>query len=286
MSGVILVVGATGNTGRALVRKLVKKGVAVRAVARGRVGLRSLQVTDFVEIDYSNPSSLDRAFREVEKVYLALPLVAEMVTLTEMVVGAAKKAGVRHLVKLSGLAAGQPGRLQLGRWHRDAERVVEASGMAWTHLRPNSFMQNFINHSLGSMKGRGLFHCPVGNGRVSYINVEDIAATAATVLTGTGHEGAVYTLTGPQAISSYDVAETFSKHVGRTIRCVEISVDAARDAMFGFGLPVPVVDAVAELFRSMRDGELDMVTSGVEQLTGFSAQSFAQFAEEHVRLFR
>ena len=286
MGGMILVAGATGNTGRALVRALAKKGVGVRAAARGRARLLGLGASEVVEVDYSNPPSLARAFRGVEKIYLAVPLIVDLVALTEQVVNAAVKAGVRHMVKLSGLGADRPEELRIGRWHRDAERLVEDSGLAWTHLRPNSFMQNFTNNHLGSMRTQGLFHDPVGGGRVSYIDVEDIAATAAVVLTEPGHERRTYALTGPEAVSSHQVAALLGRVVGREIRCVEVSVDAARDAMFGFGVSLPVVNAVSELYLLMRTGDLAAVTSTVSEVTGRTARSFAQFAADQRLLFR
>jgi uncharacterized protein YbjT (DUF2867 family) len=176
--------------------------------------------------------------------------------------------------------------LQIARWHRAAEQVVEASGMAWTHLRPNAFMQNFTNHHLGSMRSLGLFHDPVGSGTVSYIDIEDIAAVAAAVLTGSGWENRVLALTGPQAVSSHQAAALFSEVAGRVIRCVEVTVEAARDAMFGFGLPDMVVDAVTELYQAMRDGRFGEVTATVEDIIRRPARSFAQFAAEQGALFR
>jgi uncharacterized protein YbjT (DUF2867 family) len=286
MGGTILVAGATGNTGRALVRVLAKRGMAVRAAARRRTRLLGLGATEVAEVDYNDPSSLARALRGVEKVYLAVPLVDDLAVVTEQVVTAAVKAGIRHFVKLSGIGADRPQDLLLGCWHRQAERVVESSGLAWTHLRPNSFMQNFTNNHLGSMRTRGLFHDPVGGGRVSYIDVEDIAATAAVVLSEPGHENRIYALTGPEAVSSHQVAALLGRAAGRDIRCIEVSVDAARDAMFGFGVPLPVVNAVAELYLSMRSGHLAQVTSTVPDVTGQVARSFAQFAADQQSLFR
>ena len=286
MGGTVLVAGATGNTGRALVRELRKAGVTVRAAARHRNRLLSLEASEIVEIDYANPQSLARAFRGVDKVYMATPLTPEMAALTEQVVAAAVRAGVRHFVKLSGLGANEPERLQLGRWHRAAERAVEDSGMVWTHLRPNSFMQNFTNDHLGSMRMLGLFHDPVGEGRVSYIDVGDIAAVAARVLTEPGHENRAYALTGPDALSAHEVAGLFSQAAGRDIRCVEVSIEAARDAMFGFGLPVAVVDAVAEWYRHMRDGHLATVTPAVREITGRPPRRFAEFVAGRGELFQ
>lgn len=286
MAGTILVAGATGNTGRALVRLLAAAGVPVRAAARRRAGLQGLEAAEIVEIEYDKPASLSRALRGVDRVYLAAPLVTEMVALTERVVVAAVKAGVRHFVKLSGVGGEDSESLQLGRWHREAERLVESSGMVWTHLRPNSFMQNFTNQHLGSMRALGLFHDPVGEGRVSYIDVEDVAAVAAAVLTEPGHDNRTHILTGPEAVSSHDVASLLSRASGREIRCVEVSVEAARDAMFGFGLPVAVVDAVTELYRRMRDGGMAEVVSTVEDITRRPPRGFAQFAEAQAGLLR
>ena len=281
MTGTILVAGATGNTGRALVRRLAQAGMAVRAAALGRDRLLALGVPDVVEIDYASPITLHRAMGGIDSVYMAAPLGPELVAMTERMVAAAVKAGVRRFVKLSGPAAAEP--LEIMRWHRDAERVIEDSGLIWTHLRPNLFMQNFISEHLGSMRERGHFYDPVGSARVSYIDVEDVAAVAAAVLTGGGHANQTYSLTGPAAVSSHEAAELLSRAAGRTIRCIEVSVDAARDALFGFGVAVPVVDALTELYQCIRTGRLAGVTSSVRQVTGALPRSFSQFADGHGR---
>ena len=286
MEGTILVAGATGNTGRALVRELKKTGVKVRAAARHRNRLLSLDASEIVEIDYTDPPSLARAFQGVTKAYMASPMSPDMEQVTEQVVGAALRAGTRHFVKLSGLGASYPDDLQLGRWHRAAERVVEDSGMAWTHLRPNSFMQNFINEHLGSMRSRGLFYHPVGTGRVSYIDAGDIAAVAARALTEPGHENRIYPLTGPEALDTHEVAGLFSKLAGREIRCVEVSIEASRDAMFGFGLPVTVVDAIAEWYRHMRENKLAEVSPAIQKITERPPHRFCDFVTERGELFQ
>ncbi|MEI7608944.1 MAG: SDR family oxidoreductase [Rhodospirillaceae bacterium] len=286
MGGTVLVAGATGNTGRALVRELKKAGATVRAAARQRNRLLALEASEIAEIDYDDPQTLARAMRGVSKVYMAAPLAPDLEAVTEQMVTAAVRAGASHFVKLSGLGASRPEALQLGFWHRAAERVIESSGLSWTHLRPNAFMQNFIHNHLGSMRSLALFHDPVGEGRVSYIDAEDVAATAARVLTEPGHHNRIYSLTGPEALTGREVARLFSQAAGKDIRCVEVSVDAARDAMFGFGLPVVVVDAVAEWYRHMRDGHLAELSPTVLDITNRPPRRFADFVAGRDGLFR
>lgn len=286
MAGTILVAGATGNTGRALVKRLAATGHPVRAATRNHRSLRECQAVEVVDVDYANPASLARALRAVDRVYLATPLATDMVVTTEQLVTAAVKAGVRHFVKLSGVGTQVPDAFQLARWHRAAEAVIEESGLTWTHLRPNAFMQNFTNHHLDSIRSQGLFHDPVGAGRVSYVDVDDIAAVAATVLTSPGHESKIYALTGPEAVSSYEAASHLSQASGRDIRCVEVSVEAARDALFGFGLPSVLVDAVSELYRFMRQDALSAVVSTIESVLGRPPTSFSRFAEQQRALLR
>ena len=201
-------------------------------------------------------------------------------------VAAAVRAGVSHVVRLSGLGAEAPDSGRLGQWHRASELAVEGSGLVWTHLRANAFMQNYTNHHLGSMRLKGLFHDPVGEGRVSYIDVGDIAAIAARVLTEPGHENRAYSLTGPEALTSHEVAALFSRAAGREIRSIEISIDAARDAMFGCGIPEAVVDAVADWYRHMRDGKLAGVTPVVQDITRRPPRSFSDFIAGEGELFR
>ena len=285
MGGTVLVAGATGSVGRALVRILSRAGVVVRAAARRRASLNDLEAAQTVEFDYTNPPTMARMFRGVDRVFMAAPLGTDMAGVTDAMVAAAQRAGVRRFVRLSCQGAVFPEALILGRWHRAAEQVVEQSGMSWTHLRPNSLMQNFTTHHLRSMKVLGLYHDPVGSSPVSHVDADDVAAVAAAVLIEPGHEGQSYSLTGPSAVSSHEVAALFSRVAGREIRCVEVSIESTRDAMFGFGLPVPVVDAIAELYRWTRDGRFAEVTTVVERLLHRPARDFTSFAKEQRVLF-
>jgi uncharacterized protein YbjT (DUF2867 family) len=115
---------------------------------------------------------------------------------------------VTHIVKLSGLA---PETLLIGRWHRAIERRIEASGMAWTHLRPNAFMQNYITLYGNTIRGQSCFYTSDNGGRLALVDARDIAAVAVTALTTPGHEGAVIRLTGPAALSNDEVAAILSK---------------------------------------------------------------------------
>jgi uncharacterized protein YbjT (DUF2867 family) len=195
---------------------------------------------------------------------------------------AAHRAGGPHVVKFSGMGAGGPA--EILRQHGDSDRLLAESGLPYTILRPNSFYQDLL-WSAGSIRERGEFYLPLRDARQSLVDVRDIADAAVAVLTGNGHAGKVYDLTGPAALSFAEVADTLSAVIGRPVRYVDVPPEAARQAMEGAGMPAWNAAAVAELYGYFADGKAAAVTGDIERLTGRPATSFAQFARDHAAAF-
>ncbi len=214
MAKPILVTGATGTVGRDVVKLLSKKGAAVRAGVRDQAKTRQRFDDDIAlaTFDFENESSFAAALDGVEKVFLLPPLLPNQVELTNAFVDAAKHAGVRRIVKLS--AIGVDGEIQftVGKWHAANEQHIRESGLAFTFLRPNSFMQNFITYF---PPRDGAIYLPWGNGTASFVDTRNIASVAAEVLTSDGHEEKIYILTGPAALGIAEVARILSEAVGR-----------------------------------------------------------------------
>lgn len=277
----ILVTGATGTIGSSLVDELVQRGITVRAAARGASGhgvLRRPSV-EAVDLTLGDDASVDAAMKGVSALFLLTPLAPDQVALGQHLVDRARAAGVRRVVKLSAFGAEiEPG-IQLGRWHRAVEKHIEASGLSWTFLRPNNFMENFMNYYAPDRDG--VIYLPWGTAACSFIDGRDVARVAAQALTTDGHEGKAYTLTGPEAFSIADAAATIGAVTGRSIRYIDVPEQAARDAMLGAGMPAFAVDGMMELHAIDKAGYAAVVTPDFTTITGAAPRTFRAFAEEH-----
>ena len=288
MTDTILVMGATGNVGSQVVKQLADTGANVRAAVRSPRKAESLkgERVSLTEFDTDKPETVEAAFQGVDKVFLLTPLVPNMVELSANLVAAAKKAGVKHIVKSSGMGAEVEPGITLTRWHREAEKAIEASGIAFTFVRPNGFMQNYANFNGATIKTQNTFYLPVGDGKVSYIDTRDIAAVAVAALTQDGHEGKAYEITGLEAISNQEIAEIISQVVGRKINYVDVTEDAARSEMKQSGMPDVLIDMTMELYEIYKAGYASEVTPTVEQVTGNKPISFTQFANDYAEAFK
>lgn len=279
MSQKILVTGATGTIGTHVVAELAKLGKSVRAGARGAAKAKLPAGVEPAEVDFADAASIDRALQGVEAAFLLTPFVADQVELGTRFIDRAKAAGVKRIVKLSAFGSDiEPG-IQLGRWHRAIERHLEASGVDFTILRPNNFMQNFTSYY--PPNAEGVIYLPWGQGACSFIDGRDVGRVAAVALTGPGHAGKAYTLTGPAAITIGDAAATLGKVAGRNVTYVDVPEAAAKSAMLGLGMPEWMVDAMMELHGIDKAGYAAVVNDEVATLTGSPARSFEDFAKEH-----
>jgi uncharacterized protein YbjT (DUF2867 family) len=281
----VLVTGATGTVGRDVAKQLSRKGPAVRAGVRDQVEARKRfgDGIDLVAFDFQDVGSFGDALDGVEKVFLLPPLILSQVELANAFVDAAKRAGVRHVVKLSAIGADAAAPFTVGKWHAANEQHIRESGLGFTFLRPNSFMQNFITYF---PPRDGAIYLPWGNATASFVDTRDIASVATDVLTSDGHEGKIYTLTGPVALGIVDVARILAGVAGRDIHYVDVPEAAARDGMLQAGIPKWQVDALMELHAINKQNRWSAVTSDVDKVTGKPVTDFAQFARDHVENFR
>lgn len=283
----ILVTGAGGTVGTALIEALKAVGHKPRVAYHSQHKAEKAKSDgyDAVLLDFAEPETLRPALAGVEAAFLLGTGGRGQIEGEINVVKAAKAAGVRKLVKLSAWGAADEG-FSFAKIHRAVERAVEATGMAWTFLRPNGFMQNFVNYMAGSIKSQSTIYQPAAEARISHIDVRDIARVAAQVLTTPGYEGKAYELSGPRAFSYGEAAEVLSRVLGRQIKYVMLSDDAARAGMLSAGIPDFYADYLLDLFRVYRTGAASQVTSEVKNITGREPIAFEQFASDYADTFR
>ena len=284
MAGTVLITGPTGNIGTHLVRLLSKSGTRVRAAVRSKAKITSLNLpgVEWVEADFNNPASFDPALKGVERVFVLSPFVPTLAEMSNDLVDRAKKAGASHIVRLSASGANPKGTLMLSQWQGNAEKHIQASGLAWTILRPAFFMENILNNFSGSIKTQGKYYVPHGSGKAPYIAARDIAAVALQALTARGHEGKIYELSGPESLSDHDIAKILSGVAGRSIEYVDVPEDEARASMLGSGVPQWMVDCLMELNDIVKKGWTANVATTLKDITGEDATTFEQWAEEHL----
>jgi uncharacterized protein YbjT (DUF2867 family) len=283
----ILVVGATGTNGREVVSRLTTAGATVRALVRDPAKAAELrnEKVELVRGDLDDPSSLAAALAGARRAFFLAAVDRRYVGWFRNFLDAAKRAKTAHVVKFSAMGADPASPAEILRHHGETDRLLEGSGLAYTILRPNSFYQNLL-WSAGSIKGQGAIYQPMGGARLSLVDVRDIAEVAKVVLTGGGHEGRTYELTGPESLSFHDVATTLSAVLGKPITYIDVPPEAARDSMLKAGNPEWNARAVAELMAHFGTGAAARTTDTVERVTSKAPITFDQFARDHAAAFR
>ncbi|WP_261569373.1 SDR family oxidoreductase [Frankia gtarii] len=280
----ILVTGATGSIGRALVRQLRHDGVAARALVRDEAKGRALG-GEFAVGDFDDPRSIAAALNGIDRLFLngagAQPADGEqpMVRQQTAIIDAARAAGVDRVVKVSVWHAHEGGRLAEGA-HWQIEQHLKGSGLGWSVLQPSGFMQNFVTGQ-GSFSADGNLVGAYGDAAISYIDCEDIAACAATLLTGPRGDGETFLLSGPQALTHTQIAEKLSAALGRTVRYVNLPADELVAALTSQGLPPQFAEDVAVLMQGVARGVPAPTTTAVRDLTGRAPRTFDDFLTAH-----
>lgn len=284
MNDLILVTGATGTIGRDVVKELARRGAKVGAGVRDKTKASTLfpREVELIEFDFENIGTLSNALKGVAKLFVLPPLTPNQTELVNRLINVAKKSGLKKIVKLSAIGTGTELSFTVGDSHAATDRHIQESGIAHAILRPNSFMQNFINYF---PPRDGVIYLPWGQGKASFIDVRDIASVAAEALTTSDHDGKTYTLTGPAALGITEVARILSEASGHEIRYIDVPESAARDGMLQAGLPQWQVDALMELHAINKQARWSAVTSDVQEVTGRAAISFEQFARDHAAKF-
>ena len=281
----ILVTGSSGTIGKELLKQLAATGAKVRAAYHSRPPAQG--GAEAARVDLSTGEGLAAALAGCDTVFLLTGGLPDQTAAEMRAVEEAKKARVRRVVKLSVWGA-EGNDFSFAKIHRPVEKAIEQSGMAYTHLRPNSFMQNFVTYDLDTIKSQGAFYHPAGKARVSHVDVRDIAAVAVAALTAKGkeHEGKAYALSGPEALTYEQCAAKLSAAAGKPIRYVDPPPAEYRQTLLGAGIPAPYADGLLDLNRYYRNDKASKVSTAVRDVTGRAPTSFDQFARDHAAMLR
>ena len=259
----ILVLGATGKTGRRIAAALEADGYDVRAGSRGATP----------SFDWNDESGWDAALSGMDAAYISYAPDLAMPGATDAVqafVDRAKARGLRRVVLLSG--RGEPEA-------QACERIVQESGLEWTVVRASWFFQNFSEGAFAPMVAEGRITLPAGAVPEPFVDVDDIAEVATRALVEDGHAGEVYEVTGPRLMTFTEVAADLSKARGRQVEFVEVPHDAFLDEVRGSGAPQDVVWMLDYLFATVLDGRNAHLTDGVRRALGRAPRDFAAWAE-------
>ena len=236
--------------------------------------------------DVVSGDGLKEALQGAQSLFLLTGDMPEQMQTELRIAELAAKAGVAHVVKLSTWGAETEG-FSIARIHRPVERAIEASGLGFTFLRPNCFMQNFVTYYLAAFREVGVLRLPCGQARISFIDARDIASVAAAILADPArHRNEAYALSGPQALMHEEAVAMLAQASGKQLRYESVSDVAFGAEMARFDVPPDYIRDVSELCAFYDRGGAEAVVSAVSDLSGQPAIPFSAFARDHAAILR
>lgn len=268
MAEKILVTGSTGTIGKALVKALQSRGASfVAGVTNEQRGKDVLgEDVPTVVFNYEREVTYQTATAGVTKVFLlGPPLRTDMDTLVLPFVEHLKVTGINRVVYVSALGLEHVKKLP---FHTRVVEALKTHGFDYTILEPTFFAQNFKNYEWENITQRGITFVPAGDGKVGFVDVEDIALVAATVLTGDGHEGRSYTITGPELLTYGEAAEQLSEVLGKPVHYPAPSPEVYTQVLKEAGAPDFIASYMVPVYSLIADGKVNVLSDDVKQLTG------------------
>jgi uncharacterized protein YbjT (DUF2867 family) len=283
----IVVTGATGKVGQALLPRLAERGLEHRVMVRDRARAEAAlgaSAPPMVVGDLADPASLVSAFAGADSVFLVAPPAPDDATHFANGLAAAKAAGVRRVVKLSAIGATESSPIRLAKVHAVADRALRESGLVWTTLHPTFFHQNTLAWAPG-IAASGQVHGCAGEGRATVIDARDIAAVAAEALAGSDQDGRALTLTGEEPLTHADQARIIAEALGRSVTYVDLPREDYRAALTAAGVPDWYRDDLVRFEEVIRAGHAAAASPTVRQLLGRAPIRFEEFVRDHAEQF-
>jgi NAD(P)H dehydrogenase (quinone) len=286
----ILIIGAAGNNGLATLTALVNKNnrnSTIRAAVRSANKAEQLESQfpgiETALIDLDAPDTLTAAFAGVTKVFIIPGNVENRAQHAKHAIDAAVAAGTVKQVVLYSVVGAEWEAILFAKQFREAEKYLEASGLAYTHLRTIWFQENFLGWAEGIKQGN--FYFGVRDGQFAPLNVGDIGEIAANILTSNGHENKAYNITGPVLVSGQTIADSLSKVTGKSVTYVSPSENDTLESLLGAGWPAWQAHGVLELFEIFASNQAAIVSPDGEALLGRPLTTLDAFFEANKTAF-
>ena len=276
----VMILGATGNIGTAVLKNLAGKSAEVFAGVQAEKDFEKVAQYGAtpVIVNFQNQDSLNEALKGKDRVFLVTPLMQNPEVVTEMVINASKVNGIKHFVRSTASGADSNGQIQMARWAGLSEDLIKASGLHYTILRPYSFLQNFVNFHNESIKNYNSFYLPVGDAKMSLLDINNLGEVVAIALTSHEHYGKTYELSG-LTYTGEELAEKLTNVLGRKISFVDISEEKAKESMLKSQMPTWMVNAMMELNYITKQGWAASYSTDYKNITGKEYTSAETFFE-------
>ncbi|NLR91417.1 SDR family oxidoreductase [Flammeovirga agarivorans] len=282
----IIVLGATGNIGTAVLKNLQNKNVEVFGGVRSERDFKKVQQFNAkpVLVNFTDQDSLNQALKGKQRIFLVTPLMQNPEFITQLVINSAIENNVKHFVRSTALGADVDGQIQMARWAGKSEELIKASGINYTFVRPNNFLQNFINFHSQTIKEHSGFYLPNGAAKLGMVDINDIAEVISIALTSESHYNQAYNLSG-LALTNNEYANIISEVTNKKVSYIDVPEDKARESMLSNGMPVWMVNAMMELNYIMKQGWTAEYSEDFKKVTGREYTSAKTFFESNKNYF-
>ena len=282
----ILFTGLTGAVGTEIVKLLPEFGIQARGLVRdpAKADLIGAAGVEVIPGDLGDPVTVKEALQGCDKAFLLMANSRQQLDLEKGFVDAARASGVRRLVKMSANGANSNSTSLLKRYHGNSEQHIRESGLSYTLVRPNYFMQNMF-HVAASIVEQDKYFMPMRDGQVGIIDVRDVARFILTVLTLPGHENKTYEITGPELVSFHDIAGQLSEVMGREIRYVDVPAEDFKESLSQWVPDDWYVETVSDMFKLTAQGRGALLNDIYSQVTGGAPTTLRQFFQDYSSFF-
>ena len=282
----ILFTGLTGAVGTEIVKLLPEFAIQARGLVRdpAKADLIKAAGVEVITGELGDPVTVKEALRGCDKAFLLMANSREQLVLEKSFVDAARASGVRHLVKMSANGANSNSTSLLKRYHGDSEQHIRDSGLSYTLVRPNYFMQNMFHVAAGIVE-QDKYFMPMRDGQVGIIDVRDVARFILAVLTSPGHENKTYEITGPELVSFHDIAGQLSNVMGREILYVDVPAEDFKESLSQWVPDDWYVETVSDMFKLTAQGRGALLNDIYSQVTGRAPTTLRQFFQDYSSFF-
>ena len=282
----VIVLGATGNIGSAVLKNLQHRNVHVFAGVQSEKDFEKVQKFNAkpIIVNFANQESLNEALQGKHRVFLVTPLMQHPEVVTKMVIEAAKLNGLKHIVRSTASGADSNGQIQMARWAGASEDLIKESDLNYTILRPFSFLQNFINFHSQTIKEYNGFYLPVGKAKLAMLDIDNLGEVAALALTSENHYNKIYELSG-LTYTNDELASILSDVINKKVSYIDIPEEKARESMLSNHMPIWMVDAMMELNYITKQGWTAVYFEDYKQITGKEYTAAKEFFEKNKEVF-